>query len=86
MSWFKKAQYKDVYEVRLDGKLQFVGREAECWHYIHQHTSYSVDYAMKYGGWTITPKFSKNDGDPPPDWRDDYNWFEPENPIIPENP
>lgn len=77
MKWFKRAQQKEmnVYEVRRDGKLLFVGPEAECWHFIHKHTSYSVDWAMKYEGWTITPKFPENENDAAPDWRDDYQWY-----------
>lgn len=83
MNWFQKtsqnespsdspdSSYGDTYEVRHDGRLLFRGPEAECWHYIHQHTSSSVDWAMKYGGWTITPSGT--------DWRDSYQWYGGEN-------
>jgi hypothetical protein len=62
-----QAKYEETFEVRKDGRLLFRGPEAECWHYIHKHTSSSVDWAMKYEGWTITPSGS--------DWRDSYQWY-----------
>ena len=55
------------FEVRKDGKLLFTGPEAECYNYIHQHSSSSVFHALQYEGWTITKA-----GD---DWRDKYNWY-----------
>ncbi len=60
---------KDVCELRKDGKLFFVGTEYECWADLHKRQSQSVDWAMKYEGWTIT---TKNE-----DWRDSYNWYAP---------
>lgn len=69
MNWLEKisVKYEDIHEARKDGKLLFRGSDAECWHWIHQHTSQSVDYAMKYDGYTITPAGS--------DWREKYQWF-----------
>lgn len=74
MSWFKRAQEKQrLFEARQDGRLLFVGPEADCWHYIHNHSSGSVDWATKYEGWTITPKAVGDEEQR--DWRDDYNWY-----------
>ena len=69
MFWFKRiaVKYEETYEVRKDGALLFRGPEAECWNYVHKSTSSSVDWAMKYEGWTITKSGE--------DWRDTYNWY-----------
>ena len=66
---FKSSQikYEETYEVRRDGRLLFRGSETECWDFIHNHSSSSVDWAMKYEGWTITPSGT--------DWRDSYSWY-----------
>ena len=73
MNWIKKIsiKYSEMHEVRKDGILVFRGPESECWHWVHTHTSNSVDWAMKNEGYTITPAGS--------DWRDAYNWAAPEN-------
>jgi hypothetical protein len=72
LNWLKKAvRYEDTWEVRRDGKLLFRGpSESECWGWLQRHTSYSVDWAMKYEGYTITKSGT--------DWQDSYQWFAPE--------
>jgi hypothetical protein len=36
-----------------NGKERFRGPFGECWTYIHKHQGQSVNFACKYGGWTI---------------------------------
>ena len=66
-SIFDKDNYTGPYEVRKDGKLLFVGPNSDCFEFILKNTSSSVQHAMEFEGWTITPKGA--------DWRDDYVWY-----------
>ena len=72
MNWLQKIAEEieapiNIFELRRDGKLLFRGTEAECWHKLHQTTSSSVQWAMKYSGYTINPITE--------DWKDYYTWY-----------
>jgi len=57
----------DLYDLRHDGKLIMRGTEAECYGKLHRIQSQSVDWALKYEGYTINPMNE--------DWRDYYTWY-----------
>ena len=42
--------------VKHNGKTVFKGTLDDCWIYIHNHQSQSVDWATKYENWEITYK------------------------------
>jgi len=44
------------YCVYRDGELKFCGTDAECMRWIHDHTPFSVDHAIKYEGYSVSPK------------------------------
>lgn len=43
------------YELTRDGATVHVGTEQECWAFIHARHSYSVDWALRYEGYRMTP-------------------------------
>ena len=70
MNWFKRLAQEEqgnVYDLRLDGKLLFRGTENECQINLHKRQNQSIDWAMKYEGYTINPITE--------DWRDHYTWY-----------
>lgn len=58
----RMAQYNyfrstcDQYILSRDGVAQMAGTEAEVWDFIHKNHCYSVEHALKYEGYTITPQ------------------------------
>lgn len=45
-----------IFELKQHGKLIFEGTENECYYKLQRSQSQSADWAMKYEGWTVTPK------------------------------
>lgn len=43
------------YTLLRDGKQVLSGTEYEIWKYLHKTCSCSVDWALKYEGWSIAP-------------------------------
>ena len=43
----------DIYIVRKDGVELFRGTHNECFGFIHKNQGQSVDYATKWGGYSI---------------------------------
>lgn len=43
-----------MFQITKDGAFLFKGTHAECMAYIHTHTPFSVDHAMRYEGYDIT--------------------------------
>ena len=66
MAWLQKL-CNVMFDLRKDGKLLFRGSEQECFIKLHQLQSASVDHAIKYEGYTISPTLE--------DWKDHYNWY-----------
>jgi hypothetical protein len=46
----------EKFELKQHGKLIFEGTENECYMKLQRSQSQSADWAMKYEGWTVTPK------------------------------
>lgn len=42
-----------MYQVLLDNKLLFSGTDNQCFEFILKHQGFSVDYALKHGGYQI---------------------------------
>ena len=42
-----------MYQVLLDNKLLFSGTNDQCFEFILKHQGFSVDYALKHGGYEI---------------------------------
>lgn len=41
--------------LKRDGVEIITGTEQDCWTWLHSHCSCSVDWALKYEGYSITP-------------------------------
>jgi hypothetical protein len=52
------------YNLRRDGRTILTGTEIECWGYIHWNHAYSIEHALKYEGYTITPVTEDQQLDP----------------------
>lgn len=48
----------DTYILKLDGKPVFIGKEMDCWKYIHRTHSFSIDHALVHEGYSIVPQVS----------------------------
>lgn len=44
-----------AYRLSRDGREVMIGTERECWLYIHRTHSYSVDWAQRWEGYSLTP-------------------------------
>lgn len=45
----------EVYALYRDGKYQMAGSSADIAAFVHAHTSYSLQHALKHEGWSIRP-------------------------------
>lgn len=43
------------YELTRDGVTVLAGSEHDCWVYLHQTHSYSVEHALRFEGYAIAP-------------------------------
>ena len=51
----------DVYRLTRDGAEVMRGTEAEVWHYIHSHHSYSLAHAVAFEGYRVEPPIGGKD-------------------------
>ena len=54
----------EMYNVRRDKEVKFIGTENECWIYILNNQGQSVHWAMTHEGWTIDPVNENEDAQP----------------------
>ena len=50
---YQNTREDGPYLLLRDGKEILTGTEGECWTWIHSHTPFSVDHALRYEGYSI---------------------------------